>query len=72
MLDENPNDINSKVNQEGMNMHEKKNETSFDNTFGDWNELGMLAKRLEDRFVEIFKIVRKELENNWVNGVVEI
>ncbi|CAG8700883.1 21670_t:CDS:10, partial [Rhizophagus irregularis] len=72
MLDEKPNDINSKANQEGMNMHEEKNEMSFDNAFGDWNELGMLAKRLEDRFVEIVKIVRKELENNWVNGVVEI
>ncbi|GBC04364.1 hypothetical protein RclHR1_05640007 [Rhizophagus clarus] len=72
MLDEKPNDVCSKVNQKVMNMHEEKNETSLDNNFGDWNELETLAKRLEDRFVEIFKIVRKELENNWVNGVVEI
>jgi hypothetical protein len=72
MLDEKPKNVNSKVNQEGTNMHEEKNETSFDNNFGDWNELEMLTKRLEDRFVEIFKIVRKELENNWVDRVVEI
>lgn len=68
MLDDKPNDVNSKVNQELITDEEK----SFDNNFGDWNELDTLAKRLENRVVEIFKLVRKELEKNWVNGVVEM
>ncbi len=71
MLDDKPNEIKSKVNQKEERIV-GENTKSFDNYFGDWKELEMLAKRLENRVVEIFKIVRKELEKNWINGVVEM
>ncbi|CAG8639664.1 7060_t:CDS:10 [Funneliformis caledonium] len=62
MLEDQPNE-NSTVNQK---------EETIEENLGDWNQLEMVAKRLENRVVDIFKIIRKELEKHWISGVVEI
>ncbi|CAI2184600.1 3233_t:CDS:10 [Funneliformis geosporum] len=63
MLEDQPNEMNSTDNKE---------EATIEGNLGDWNKLEMVANRLENRIVDIFKIVRKELEKHWISGVVEM